>query len=90
MRPLVLVGIWTAIWIAVVLFLRTPINPPGCARLMNPPATCAPELDASNMRLWLTYTLPLYLLLVAGYVVISAVLLRRRRRRAGTRDIQQC
>ena len=73
-------GLWTAIWLAVAVLLPAPINTPGCSHLSNPPASCAAELDAANTQLWLTHTLPLYVLLVVGYLAIWAASLRKRRR----------
>jgi hypothetical protein len=84
MRTLIVAAVWTAIWLAAAILWPAPINTPGCAHLLNPPASCAAELDAANTQLWLTHTLPLCVLLVVGYLAIWAASLRKRRRGRGT------
>lgn len=76
---------WTGIVVAGAVLLGSTLATPSCAHLVSPPPSCAAELAAENDRVWVTQTLPLILVLLAGYGVIALVGFARARRR-GSRE----
>ena len=64
---------WTGIVVAGAVLLGSTLATPSCAHLVSPPPSCAAELAAENDRVWVTQTLPLILVLLAGYGVIALV-----------------
>lgn len=82
------VVVWTAVIIAAAIVVGTSLATPSCAHLVAPPPSCAVEIAAANDQAWITHTLPLLLLALAGYVVIFAVGVSRARR--GRRATSSC
>jgi hypothetical protein len=79
---------WTVMAVAGAVILGSSLATPSCAHLVSPPPSCAAAIAAENDRVWATQTLPLILVLLAGYAVIVFIGLGRARRR-GSRDIHQ-
>lgn len=72
---------WTAIAIAAILLIGSPLQTPTCARLISPPASCASEIAAQNTVVWETHTLPLLMFVAVGYGAILVIGVIRARRR---------
>ena len=64
---------WTAVAVVAAVVLGSSVSTPPCAHLVAPPSWCAAEIAAENDRVWGTRTLPLILVLLAGYVVIVLI-----------------
>lgn len=83
-RLVVLALAWSALVVALLLFVPVGVNSGGCWRLVQPTPDCLDQLAALNARQWWTLTLPMLVFLSSGYVLIGAAMARtwlRRRRR---------
>jgi hypothetical protein len=72
-------AIWSAVVVAIALLGPGQVQTPGCASSVTPSADCLTQLKAMNDGIWWTNTVPLLLVIAAGYLVILIVAWRSRR-----------
>jgi hypothetical protein len=78
-RLLAWLAIWSAVVVAIVLLWPGQVQTPGCASSVTPSIDCLTQMKAMNDGMWWTNTVPLLLIIAAGYLVILIVAWRSRR-----------
>lgn len=73
---------WSIFVLVLLVFDPGFVQTPTCMRLVGRSAECQALADAWNDAAWRQHTLPLLVLIAAGYVAILLVAITGRRRRA--------
>jgi hypothetical protein len=76
---------WSIVVLGLLVFEPGFAQAPSCMRLVGRSAECEALAEAWNRALWWQNTLPLIVVIAAGYLAILLVALAGRRRRATRR-----
>jgi heme/copper-type cytochrome/quinol oxidase subunit 2 len=72
-------AIWSAVVVAIVLLWPGQVQTPGCASSVTPTADCLTQVKAMDDGIWWMSTVPLLVVIAAGYLVIVGLAWRSRR-----------
>jgi hypothetical protein len=84
MRGLIIgILLWTMISAGIVLVWPGSVQTPGCLHAINPSADCLAQAGVESDRVWWTQTLPVLVIIAAGYVGVASIALLSVHRRRG-------